>query len=79
MYLISTGEMCKLFDVSRQGLHKWVISGRMPHPTTVGSGGQRPRYIWDIEKVAKHCKIDLAHLINSHKKQVSICAPVMKT
>ena len=74
MYRVKSSELIKLLGISMQCLLDWRDQGRLPVPDNVGCGDIRPRYLWDLEKVAKFQNLDAADLINSHKKLVDQCA-----
>lgn len=63
MHLISTGQACKLFGISKRTLYNWRNLGKIPEPIICGGGPRRPLYMWDLQGYAKQHGLDLSDLL----------------
>lgn len=68
MYLVSTGDLCKIASITRMTLYQRVASGRMSPPVNVGKGNERPRYMWDLEVYCER------NGLNFEKSKRKICS-----
>jgi DNA-binding transcriptional MerR regulator len=48
MHLVTTGEFCRIFNITRRTLYNWQGKGKIA--AHIAYVSERPHYMWDIQQ-----------------------------